>query len=340
MTDILREPRFDIRKDYRSSKPFVEVKAFYDREIDALFHSLLDESFGDSFKYSIRKYLVVVIFAAMDYFFRNAVRNLIDDNDINIAPLFPPKSQPKLERLIRENATTKGNIVASTYRFVDVYEIDFVFSHLLQMNSYLDYMIKLNDINQTRSVLDGHPIPIEYDKLTEAYKFRNDIAHEIKTVKISKSRIIAIWDNFMNIMDLSESVFLSALDCHARRSLDSSYEEGKERAKRKATYKLCSDKIMSKLLEKGQLTITYDHKFIINEIEGTSNNKIVTDQVIRKMLREELIEINRKVISLTLKGEKRFKRTTKADREKWRRELSDIICSWIGKPLTSADKRS
>jgi hypothetical protein len=130
MTEILREPRFDIRKDYRSSKPFIELKAFYDREIDALFHSLLDESLGDSFKYSIRKYLVVVIFAAMDYFFRNAVRNLIDDNDLNVAPLFPPKSQPKLERLIRENATTKGNIVASTYRFVDIYEIDFVFSHL------------------------------------------------------------------------------------------------------------------------------------------------------------------------------------------------------------------
>jgi hypothetical protein len=92
---------------------------------------------------------------------------------------------------------------------------------------------------------------------------------------------------------------------------------------------------MSKLSKKGQLTITYDHKSIINEIEGTSKNKIIIDnvhQMIPKMLREELIEINRKVISLTPKGEKRFKRTTKADREKWKRELSDIICSWIAKP--------
>jgi DNA-binding PadR family transcriptional regulator len=45
-----------------------------------------------------------------------------------------------------------------------------------------------------------------------------------------------------------------------------------------------------------------------------------------------LIERNRKVIRLTPKGEKRFKRTTKADREKRKRELSDIICSWIAKP--------
>lgn len=237
-----------------------------------------------------------------------------------------------MEKLIRDNTTTKGNIVASTYRFVDVYEIDFVFSHLLQMNSYLDYMIKLNDINQTRSVLDGHPIPIEYEKLTEAYKLRNEIAHNINTVKISKSRIIAIWDNFMNIMDLSQSVFLSASDTKYRCSLDSDFENGKERAKRKARYKLCSDKMMSKLLEKGPLPIIYDNKFAINEIEGICDNKLTIHRLIQKMLNQELIEINSNTISLTSKGEKRFKRTTKNDREKWRRELSDIVCSWIGKP--------
>ena len=183
-------------------------------------------------KHSIRRYLVVVIFAALDYYFRNAAGSLIDNSDLNVTPLFPLKFQKKLDNLIKENATTKGNIVASTYRFVDIYEIDFVFSHLLRMDSFLDYMIKLNDINQTRFVLDGHPIPIEYEKLTEAYKLRNDIAHEVKTVKVSKSRVIAIWDNFMNIMDLSRDVFHSTSDTHSRRSLDSLYHIGRESKKK------------------------------------------------------------------------------------------------------------
>jgi hypothetical protein len=334
MTDLPREPRIDIRKDFGSSNPFGEVNELYEREIAGLIKLLLDESLSDSFKHSIRKYLVVIIFAALDYFFRNAVRNLIDDNDLNVTPLFPLKSQPRLDKLIKENATTKGNIVASTYRFVDIYEIDFVLSNLLRMNSFLDYMIKLNDINQTRFVLDGHPIPIEYEELTKAYKLRNDIAHEIKTVKISKSRVITLWDNLMNIMDLSQSVFLSASDTHLRCSLDSDYRRSKERTKRKAIYKLCSDKIMSKLLEKGQLTMTFDHKVIVDEIEGTSNNKIIMDNVhwvILKMLKEELIEKNEKVINLTSKGGNRFKRTTKPNREKWKRELSNITCSWIAK---------
>jgi hypothetical protein len=131
---------------------------------------------------------------------------LIDKNDLDVAPLFPLKSLLKLDKYIKEYATTKGNIVASTYQFVNIYEIDFVFSNLLGMDSFLDYMIKLNDINQTRYVLDGHPLPIKYEEMIKAYKLRNDIAHEIKDVKISKSSVIALWDNFMNIMDLSRSV--------------------------------------------------------------------------------------------------------------------------------------
>ena len=112
----------------------------------------------------------MTIFSALDYHFRNRARNLIDKNRLSVTSLFPAKSKKRLEKLINENNTTEENIVASTYRFVDIFEIDFVFSHLLDMPSFLDYIIKLNDKDQTRFVLDGHPIPIAYENLTKAYK--------------------------------------------------------------------------------------------------------------------------------------------------------------------------
>jgi hypothetical protein len=83
--DLPREPRIDIRKDRRSSDSFREVKEFYNKEIASLFDLLLDESLSDPLKHSIRKYLVVIIFAALDYYFRKMVRNLIDNNDLNVA---------------------------------------------------------------------------------------------------------------------------------------------------------------------------------------------------------------------------------------------------------------
>lgn len=83
------------------------------------------------------------------------------------------------------------------------------------------------------------------------------------------------------------------------------------------------------LLEKGQLTLTYDHRVMISEIDRTNGDGIIMDNmywIITKMLKQGLIQKNGNV-----KGEKRFKRTTKIDREKWKRELSDIVCTWIAK---------
>lgn len=127
MADLPREPRIDIKKNQSSLEPFKQVRGFYDCEIDPLFRLLLEDPLSNSLMHSLRKYLVIIIFAALDYFFRNAVRKLIDDNDLNVVPLFPPNSQKKLDRLVRECATTKGNIVASTYRFVDIHELTLYF---------------------------------------------------------------------------------------------------------------------------------------------------------------------------------------------------------------------
>jgi Mn-dependent DtxR family transcriptional regulator len=50
-----------------------------------------------------------------------------------------------------------------------------------------------------------------------------------------------------------------------------------------------------------------------------------------RMKMEGIIERNGNGTKLTSKGEKRFKRTTKSEREKWKREISDIVCRWLGK---------
>ena len=91
---------------------------------------------------------------------------------------------------------------------------------------------------------------------------------------------------------------------------------------------------MSILLEKGQLTLTDDSKVTIKEINDSNSNKIIMDNmnwVIPIMLKQRLIQKNEKVINLISRGEKHFKRTTKVNREKWKRELSNVACSWIAK---------
>jgi hypothetical protein len=187
----------------------------------------------------------------------------------------------------------------------DIYDLDF-----------LDYVHKLNDIDQTRFVLDGHPIPIEYGKLKEAHQIRNEIVHELQDINLSNSKILALWDNLLNMMDISVSVFLSASDPNHRSSLDSDYEWGIERENRKRIYKLYSEKIIQCIKEKDKIPITKDldgYNISANEIGLSSDDEVLTDNIkwiIRKMLKEKLIETHSNNMYLTSKGVKRIKKVT------------------------------
>jgi hypothetical protein len=157
---------------------------------------------------------------------------------------------------------------------VDINDIDFVFSNLLQINSFL---------------------------------------------------VIALWDNFMNIVDISQAILLSASDLELRYTLNSDYLKGRDRARRKAAYKFYSDKIMSILMKDDHKTTTYSRISMIEKNERSFNDKDMKDfihWVISRMLKEELIVKNGELINLTLRGKNRFKRTTNIIRQKWRRELS------------------
>lgn len=71
-----------------------------------------------------------------------------------------------------------------------------------------------------------------------------------------------------------------------------------------------------------------------NIIKSISNlNFLIKDikieNIIYRMKKEELIVKVGDSIDLTIKGEQRFKRTRPSDRNKWKREISPIACSWL-----------
>ena len=108
------------------------------------------------------------------------------------------------------------------------------------------------------------------------------------------------------------TVFKSASNPNLRSSLDSKYEYGIERAKRKTIYKLYSDRIMSKLMEKGQLSLTEGET-----IDNTENFRNNIQWVIARMIKEKLIEKYGNTMRLMPKGAKRNKRTSNTIRETW-----------------------
>jgi hypothetical protein len=253
MSSYKKRPIIDPRKIRGSeSHSFNRIKNFYSAEIEPIIKMLPDKKLGESFRQILKKYLIISLFTCMEHYFRSEGKYVVDNNNMAIQGLFSgdisfPLSE--LNQLLKEGSLTNGNIVASSFNFADLNQINYVVSKLLNLD-YLDCIHKLNDIDQTRYVLDGHPIPLDYGKLNEAYQMRNEIVHELKNPRISNWGLLCLWDNMLNMMDISVSVFLAAGDPNLRSSLDSDYQWGIEREKKKRMYELYSNRIIKSFTKK------------------------------------------------------------------------------------------
>lgn len=205
----------------QNRKSFSFVRAFLNNQVEPIFDKLYDENFDGKIKPALRNYLIVSLVSAMEYFFRNEARRVVDDYDKDITLLFSgdiPIPISSLDQLIREKSITKGNIVASSINFANLDEIHKSFSKLFGMNDFFDYVTKLERSNPSRSVRRGHgpPIDIDIEKLQEAFRLRNEVVHAMHQVELSNNQLVSRWDNLMNIMDAAIAIF----DPTLRSSLD------------------------------------------------------------------------------------------------------------------------
>lgn len=308
-----RTPRYDSKKTGGLSDvdPYRYVRTLSETEVKPIIESLSKDSISETIKQSLRKYLIVLLISTLEYFFKNEVRRIVDKNDLDTSELFEGKislTVTDLDQLLKDKTLTKGSIVASSFNFMNLDEIDGVFSNLLQMK-FLHYVRMFNDINQTSQVFDGHPIPLEYRRMREAYELRHEIIHELKDVHLTKTKVKELWDNALNIMEIANSVFASVGDPSQRASLDQDYERGIEREKRKKLYVLYSEKIMLRLLE-GEIQLTNRYNLAIADL-GLGDPTENIDRTIRTMLKKNLVEFDMNILRLTPKGRTRAKKIKK-----------------------------
>jgi hypothetical protein len=299
---------------------YKSVKKLCSNEIEPIIRMLRDNKLEESFKQSLRKYLVIMLIASLEHFFRSESKYLVDKNNLDITRLFSEEksfSLGDLDRMMQKDGNlTKGNMVASNFSFGNIEEVNHVFSTLLQLD-FLDYVRKLNDIDQTRYIFDGHPILFNYGRLIKAYQMRNEIVHELKDAKISNWGILSLWDNIMGIMDIASTIFLSVSDPRLRSALDDDYQRGIKREKLKKIYESYSLRILKFLNENGYTEVSkavkldnlFLDKIAVNHNDKTQKNNF--DWVLRRMLRRKVVWIFDNKICLTPMGLKRTKRIPK-----------------------------
>jgi hypothetical protein len=71
----LNEERFGAAQNRRS---FSFVEKFFYNQIDPILDKLYDQSFDEKLKSPLRNYLLVSLISAMEYFFKNEARRIVE----------------------------------------------------------------------------------------------------------------------------------------------------------------------------------------------------------------------------------------------------------------------
>jgi hypothetical protein len=143
MSSYKKKPIIDTRKIRGSeSHSYNRIKNFYSAEIEPIIKMLPDKKLDESFRQTLKKYLIISLFTCMEHYFRSEGKYVVDNNNMAIEGLFSSNisfSLSELNQLLKEGSLTNGNIVASSFNFADLNQINYVVSKLHELAHILDY---------------------------------------------------------------------------------------------------------------------------------------------------------------------------------------------------------
>lgn len=214
-----RKPKFDTKKvaGLHSGPAWRPTIDFFEREVVPIFNKLYDEQLDDEIKKPLRKYLIISIPTFIEQYFINQARRVVDQYGVNMTDLFKDEiciPITHLDRIVAQQNHTKGNIVASSYNFADLTQINELFTNLLKLNlklksdlTFLDVIQKVQRSNRVRYIFHK-PIDIDYEEFKEAFRLRNAIVHEMKDIELSNDKLRFLWENAINIVDASNMIMM------------------------------------------------------------------------------------------------------------------------------------
>lgn len=303
-----KSPRYDFRKfsGLTDNHPYRTVRNLSKNEVKPILDLLTSDKIDETAKKSLRKYLVCLLISALEHFFKNEARLLVDNNDMSTSDIFEGKlsfTVDDLGELLKGRKLTKGIVVASSFNFMDLDETNGLFTTLLK-RKFLNYIKMLNDIDQTWQMARGPPVPLDYGKLKEAYALRHQIIHELNDPKLTKTQIHGLWENALNIMEIADSVFSSVGNPSEMASYDRDYERGIERDKRRKLFYSYAQRILKKLLD-GDIQLPAKSNLTMADL-GIGDDTEEIDGRLRVMeRRRKWIRISDNVMSITDNGRKK-----------------------------------
>lgn len=140
------------------------------------------------FKHALSNYVIIRLVSSIEVYFRDFVREIIDDHKIEPRGIFPNDeiiiSLFELEGIKANQNVTRGRIVSNAINFQNLERIDEIFSKLFNVKSFLQ-IIRAED-KQTSYTFPNSTSTyyFSWKKLQEIFTLRHEIIHKMAIPEI------------------------------------------------------------------------------------------------------------------------------------------------------------
>jgi hypothetical protein len=155
---------------------------------------------------SLSNYVVIRLVSAIESFFRNRARELIDEENANVLGIYPNNEMKisinELDK-IKNDKISKGRIIVSGINFQNLKEVYNVFNHLLEIKNF-EKEIKKKKGNTVKVYGDFYNF--EVGRIEELLDIRHKIIHEMTDTEFNFKKLREYLANCVILFAISDSI--------------------------------------------------------------------------------------------------------------------------------------
>ena len=177
MSSVSKKPKLNLTKVRRLGKSSTEeiIEGVLDKETRPIIALLKKKLPDKQFERSVKNYLIIRFVTTIEVYFNELIASLIDTYKMPTQGIFEDeKIELPLSRLddVSKGKITKGKIIATSFTFQNINDIDKVLSKILGFGF-------LEELKKWKVNAKGDFVK-NWDKFFEILKVRHDVVHTLK----------------------------------------------------------------------------------------------------------------------------------------------------------------
>ena len=175
---------------------WIPVRKFYFAEVHPILREIKSRKKNDIIRVSLTNYLIIRLVSSFECYLINRAQRYVEAYNTDLSILFDE---------VRDDRKPKGKIVASSFNYANLNDVNYVFSKLLNMD-FLSEVKKWSEINfrdyyyESEHILWASPLHRNWNNFIQIFELRDQIVHKMKKFVLHYKEIRNLAENILDFL--------------------------------------------------------------------------------------------------------------------------------------------